>query len=79
VRTMVEDAHQKRKVRILENPDDSFEDAQPFSKVRNFWCASSRRKKRGWVFRRRRLPRAAACSGTPTRLAFILHPIGWTD
>jgi hypothetical protein len=30
VRTWFEDAHRFRKVRILENPDDSFEDAHPF-------------------------------------------------
>ena len=30
VRTLFEDAHLFRKVRILENADDSFEDAHPF-------------------------------------------------
>jgi hypothetical protein len=30
VRTSFEDAHPSSNVRILENPDDSFEDAQPF-------------------------------------------------
>jgi hypothetical protein len=40
VRTPFEDAHRFSKVRILENPDDFFEDAHPFPrcarKVRTF-------------------------------------------
>ena len=42
VLTPFEDARPSSKVSILENPDVFFEDAHPFSKVRNFWCASSR-------------------------------------
>jgi hypothetical protein len=34
VRTFVEDPHPIRKVRILENSDDFFEDAQCFAKMR---------------------------------------------
>jgi hypothetical protein len=37
VRTFVRRCALFSKVRILENPDDFFEDAHPFSKVRNFW------------------------------------------
>ena len=60
--TVFEGAHQSRKVRILENLDDSFEDAHPFPRCATIWYASSRRKQRGWVFRRRRWPRMAAGS-----------------
>ena len=47
VRTCVRRCARFSKVRILENPDVFFEDAQLFSKVRNFSCAPSRRTRAG--------------------------------
>jgi hypothetical protein len=41
VRTGFEGAHCFRKVRILENPDDSFEDAHVFPRCAPKTCASS--------------------------------------
>ncbi len=75
-----EDAHRirrcapKSKSAHLGKPRRFLRRCAAFSKVRNFWCASSRRRKRGWVFRRRRSPRAAACSAghrLDWRLSFI--------
>jgi len=43
VRTLFEDAQRTRKVSILENPENSFEDAHLFSKMRSFRCASCKR------------------------------------
>jgi hypothetical protein len=45
VRTLFEDAHRFRKVRILENPDVSFEEAHPFPR-----CAPKTAHLRRWAF-----------------------------
>jgi hypothetical protein len=47
VRTCVRRCAPFSKVRILEKPDVFFEDAQLFSKMRNFSCAPSRRARTG--------------------------------
>src|SRR5580658_8466944 len=57
VRTGFEDAHCFSKVRILENPDDSFEDAQAFTR-----CARKTAHLRG-TERRVRLPWASVSGG----------------
>jgi hypothetical protein len=58
VRTGFEDAHPFREVRILENPDDFFEDAQPFPR-----CAPKTAHLRGAL----RLGRVSAPCGWRSR------------
>jgi hypothetical protein len=60
VRTLFEDAHHCREVRILENPGDSFEDAHPFPRCARKLSIFERRRARS------RLPAGShALSSTP--------------